>query len=104
MLATEIVHGTYGGYQQCRRINERACGPCRQANSDYMAEYRRRKTGREPHKRYKPTAQHGTRSAYRKCTAGPNGRACQECRDANTAYVIMWNECGGYSDPWYDLP
>ncbi len=104
MLATEITHGTYGGYQQCRKLNERACAECREANREYMAEYRRRKTGREPRRRILNVAQHGTRSAYRRCKAGPDGRACDECRAANTAYVIMWNQTGGYSDPWYDLP
>jgi hypothetical protein len=40
---TEIEHGTYGGYQQCRRRSEGSCAECKAANRTYIAEYRRRR-------------------------------------------------------------
>jgi hypothetical protein len=35
-----VKHGTYGGYQAHRRLDETACGPCLRANSNYKIKQR----------------------------------------------------------------
>lgn len=37
-----IKHGTYGGYQRCKRRPDKACADCRRANREYIAGWRQK--------------------------------------------------------------
>lgn len=37
---TQINHGTYGGYQKCRRTPHGPCTPCKAASAEYMRNHR----------------------------------------------------------------
>jgi len=53
----QIEHGTYGGYQQCKKRPEGPCDPCRVACREYMGQWRER----NPDK----AARHGDRADAR---------------------------------------
>lgn len=76
----DFPHRTTTGYRKhgCR------CPECTDAQRLAMEDYRRTK-GVQPSKA-RAVAEHGTRTMYRRCTAGPNGKKCEECKDANRRY------------------
>ena len=78
-------HGTTSRYRRhrCR------CVECREANRVAMAEWRASKRG-DGETRPRTRAQHGTRSAYAWCTAGPEGGKCDDCRKANREYQRVY--------------
>ena len=39
-MSRPIEHGTYGGYQQCRKRLEGSCPECRAANNAYLQQWR----------------------------------------------------------------
>ncbi|MCW2902247.1 MAG: hypothetical protein JWO67_4512 [Streptosporangiaceae bacterium] len=41
MKPEDIQHGSYAGWNQCRKNPEGACGPCRKASAEYMAQWRK---------------------------------------------------------------
>lgn len=41
--------GTYGGYQMHARRGEEPCDDCRDANNEYMRDWRKRNPGRKHH-------------------------------------------------------
>lgn len=70
--------------ETCYRAHGCRCGDCRESQRVALKDYRDRKRGGSVIS--KGPAQHGTRSMYKRCTAGPDGGRCEPCKDANRAY------------------
>ena len=39
---SDIQHGTYAGYQRCKRRPEKACQSCKDANAEYKQAWRQK--------------------------------------------------------------
>lgn len=70
--------GTPAGYSRHRRLNERACQPCLDANADYHRSYPQR-----PQRQARPC---GTETAYKR-HRDRGEEACEPCKEAHNAYV-----------------
>lgn len=95
MTASTIVDAAHGSYLSCHR--RLGCTDADHAarRRDYnraASERSARRAGVPPKKRGRT---HGTRSAYRVCTDGPDGHACQECRDAEARYAARYRAAVG---------
>lgn len=83
-------HGSRGRYAEgCR------CLECKDANRRYMNEYRSRKRGGKPVRKYGKLT-HGTRSFY------VHGCRCPECTRANADYQRVWMRMKYQGIPWTD--
>lgn len=87
--ASTIIVG-HGSYLTCHR--RLACTSTRHARLrrayyNGLATDRRRAAGVGQAKRGRT---HGTRSAYRHCTAGDDGGPCQKCKEAERVYKAAY--------------
>jgi hypothetical protein len=64
MTGRDVRHGTYGGAQKHRRLNEPVCAECLEAQRDYKRDYRSQR-GLDPDKWWNKTHQLALRQLAR---------------------------------------